>query len=114
MNAKAQQSGSSELATRSSAIPLGLRILAMFLRALFIGALVAITVRVSTPQSETLWSVHETPGDLVRLALGIAVCLWIVIHLFTLPKTVESYKRWVYLGLVIAPIALAAAIIVWR
>jgi len=75
---------------------------------------VAITVRVSTPQSETLWSAHETPGDLIRLALGLAVALWIVIHLFTIPKTVEAYKRWVYLGLVIAPLASAVAIIIWR
>ena len=98
----------------STKIPVSLRILAIILRALFIGALVAITVRVSTPQSETLWSVHETPADLVRLALGLAVCLWVVIHLFILPRTVEGYKRWVYLGLVIAPLASAVAIIIWR
>jgi hypothetical protein len=61
----------------STKIPVSLRILAIILRALFISALVAITVRVSTPQSETLWSVHETPADLVRLALGLAVCLWV-------------------------------------
>jgi hypothetical protein len=74
----------------STKIPVSLRILAIILRALFISALVAITVRVSTPQSETLWSVHETPADLVRLALGLVVCLWVVIHLFMLPRTVEG------------------------
>jgi len=42
------------------------------------------------------------------------VCLWVVIHLFILPRTVEGYKRWVYLGLVIAPLASAVAIIIWR
>jgi len=42
------------------------------------------------------------------------VCLWVVIHLFMLPRTVEGYKRWVYLGLVIAPLASAVAIIIWR
>jgi hypothetical protein len=98
----------------SAKIPVSLRILAIILRALFISALVAITVRVSTPQSETLWSVHETPADLVRLALGLVVCLWVVIHLFMLPRTVEGYKRWVYLGLVIAPLSSAVAIIIWR
>jgi TRAP-type C4-dicarboxylate transport system permease small subunit len=74
----------------SARIPTGLRIVAMFLRLVFMGALVAIAIRVSLPQSETFWSVHETPGDLVRLALGIAVCLWVAIHLFTLPKTIEA------------------------
>jgi len=80
----------------------------------FLGALVAITVRLSSPQSETIWTVHETPGDLIRLALGSAVCLWIAIHFFMFPKTAEAYRAWVYLGLVVAPLALATAIAVWR
>jgi hypothetical protein len=53
----------------------------MFLRLVFMGALVAIAIRVSLPQSETFWSVHETLGDLVRLGLGMAVCLWVAVHL---------------------------------
>ena len=80
---------------------------------LFIGALVAITVRVSSPQSESLASVYETPGDLIRLALGLAVCVWIVFHLFMLPRTAEGYRTWIYLGLVVAPLAWAIAIIIW-
>jgi hypothetical protein len=92
---------------------MGLRILAFVLRALFIGALVAITVRVSSPQSESLASVYETPADLIRLALGLAVSVWIVFHLFMLPRTAEGYKTWVYLGLVVAPLTWAVAIIVW-
>jgi hypothetical protein len=92
---------------------MGLRILAIILRALFIGALVAVTVRVSSPQSETIWSAYETPSDLIRLALGFALCLWIVIHLFMLPKTAEGYRSWVYLGLVVAPLAWAVAILIW-
>jgi hypothetical protein len=94
-------------------IPMGLRILAFVLRALFIGALVAITVRVSSPQSESFASVYETPGDLIRLALGLAVSVWIVFHLFMLPRTAEGYKTWVYLGLVVAPLAWAIAFIIW-
>jgi hypothetical protein len=92
---------------------MGLRILAFVLRALFIGALVAITVRVSSPQSESLASVYETPADLIRLALGLAVSVWIVFHLFMLPRTAEGYKTWVYLVLVAAPLAWAIAIIIW-
>src|SRR2546429_8024892 len=78
---------------------MGLRILAIALRALFIGALVAVTVRVSSPQSESLASVYETPGDLIRLAFGFAVCLWIVIHMLMLPRAAEGYRTWIYLGL---------------
>jgi hypothetical protein len=92
---------------------MGLRILAIILRALFIGALVAVTVRVSSPQSENLASVYESPGDLMRLALGFAVCLWIVSHLFMLPTTTEGYRTWIYLGIVVAPLAWAVAIVIW-
>jgi hypothetical protein len=94
-------------------IPVGLRISAIVLRALFIGALVAVTLRVSSPQSESFASVHETPGDLIRLALGFAVCLWIVIHLFMPPRTADGYRTWIYLGLVVAPLAWAVVVIIW-
>ena len=86
MSAKPQQLGPSDVGTPASTIPIGLRVLAIILRALFMGALVVVVARVSAPQSETIWSVYETPGDLIRLALGFAMGLWIVIHLFMLPK----------------------------
>jgi TRAP-type C4-dicarboxylate transport system permease small subunit len=113
MSAKPQQAGPFNVETPGATIPTGLRILAIVLRTLFIGALVAVTVRVSSPQSETFSSVHESPADLIRLALGFAVCLWIVIHLFMLPRTAEGYRTWVYLGLVVAPLAWAVAIVIW-
>jgi len=113
MSADPNQPGPSNVATPEPTIPLGLRIAAIILRALFIGALVAVTVRVSSPQSETLASVYETPGDLVRLALGVAVCLWIVFHFFMLPRTAEGYRMWVYLGLVLAPLAWAVVFLIW-
>jgi hypothetical protein len=113
MSANPQQTVPTSIGTPEATIPMGLRILAIILRALFIGALVAVTVRVSSPQSENLASVYETPGDLIRLALGIAVCLWIVIHLFMLPRTAEGYRTWVYLGLVVAPLSWAVAIVIW-
>src|SRR5260370_27258425 len=113
MSAKPQQLGSPSVGTPPSTIPMGLRVLAMALRAVFIGALVVVTVRVSSPQSETFSSVYETPGDLIRLALGLGVCLWIVIHLFMLPKDAEGYRTWVYLGLVVAPLALAVRCSIW-
>jgi hypothetical protein len=113
LGATPEQPSPSNGGTAAQSIPMGLRILAIVLRALFIGALVAVTVRVSSPQSESLASVYETPGDLIRLALGFAVCLWIVIHMFMLPRTAEGYRTWIYLGLVVAPLAWAVAIIIW-
>jgi hypothetical protein len=108
-----QQTGSSKVGMPAAATPMAVRILAIALRALFIGALVVVTVRVSSPQSESLVSVHETLGDLIRLALGFAVCLWISIHLFMPPRTAEVYRTWVFLGLVVAPLAWAVAFIIW-
>ena len=108
-----QQASPPNVGMPGPTIPIGLRILAIALRALFIGALVAVTARVSSPQSESLASVYETPGDLIRFALGFAVCLWIVIHVFMPPRTVEGYRTWIYLGLVVAPLAWAVVIIIW-
>jgi hypothetical protein len=47
------------------------------------------------------------------LALGFAVCLWIVIRFFRFLKTAEAYRTWVYFGLVLAPLAVATAIAIW-
>ena len=70
-------------------------------------------MRVSAPQSESIWSAYETPGDLIRLALGGAVGVWILFHLFMLPEDAEGYRTWVYLGLAVVPLALICAIAVW-
>jgi hypothetical protein len=72
--------------TEIAAIPKGLRILAMFLRALVFGALVAMIVHVSSPQSEAIWTIYDTPRDLIMLALGFAVCLGIVIRFSDFPR----------------------------
>jgi hypothetical protein len=97
----------------ASGIPAHLRIAGIFLRALFIGAMLVVTVRVSSPQNERIWSVYETPGDLIRLALGVTLCVWILAHLFMPPKDADAYRTWVYLGLAAVPFALICAIAVW-
>jgi len=96
-----------------SEIPFRLRIAGLILRAIFIAALVVVTVRVSSPQSETIWSAYESPGDLIRLALGLLVCVWIIVQMFTVPKDPEGYRTWLYLGLVAVPFAIICAIAVW-
>ena len=83
------------------------------LRALFIACLVVITLRVSMPQNETIWTAYDTPGDLVRMALGLAVCVWLVVQLFTPPKDAHHYRTWLYLGLVAVPFAAICLVAVW-
>ena len=83
------------------------------LRTLSIGILVVLVARVSSPQSQTIWSAYETPGDLIRVVVGLVACLWMLFHVFTLPKDAEAYRTWIYLGLAIVPFALVCVIALW-
>ena len=82
-------------------------------RTLFIGILMIITARVASPQMERLWTLLDTPGDVVRVALGFAVCLWLFVHLFILPKDLAGYRTWLYLGLVLLPLSAWCAFAIW-
>ena len=95
------------------AVPTRLRVAGIILRSIFVCALLVVTVRVATPQSETIWTIFDSLGDLIRVILGFVACVWIVAHLFMLPKDAEGYRTWVYLGLALVPLALACAIAVW-
>ena len=94
-------------------VPARLRIGGFAFRILFMGVLLVVTARVSIPQNEHVWSVYETPGDLIRLALGLAVCLVILVHLFRRPEDPEAYRTWFYFGVVAVPFALIFAIGIW-
>jgi Ca2+/Na+ antiporter len=82
-------------------------------RTLFIIALAVLTARVAMPQIEKIWSVFETPDDLIRVALGFALCAWCLVNLFILPKDAEAYRTWFYLGLAVLPLALLCTFVVW-
>jgi len=91
----------------------GLFIGGVAFRTLFIIALAILTARVAMPQIEKLWSVFETPDDLIRVALGFALCVWCLVNLFILPKDAEAYRTWFYLGLAVLPLALLCTFVVW-
>jgi hypothetical protein len=95
---------------RPSAI---VRIAGMAVRTLFLVILTIATARVASPQIENYWTVYETPGDLIRIALGFAVCFWCVVNVFRLPKDADGYRTWLYLGPAILPLALGCTIVVW-
>jgi hypothetical protein len=96
-----------------AAVPLALRAAGHAVRAAFIVALLAITIRVSMPQNETIWTVYDTPGDLVRLLLGFVVCIWIASQLFRTSKDEHSYRTWLYFGLVAVPFAVLCLFAIW-
>jgi hypothetical protein len=83
------------------------------LRAAFIILLLIATVHASLPQSETIWTVYETPADLVRLALGLAVCVWGAVQLLTLPKDVHAFRTWFYVGLLAIPFLIICIVGTW-
>lgn len=93
--------------------PTYMRIGGIALRTLFLIALAGMTLRVSIPQNEHVWSVQETPGDLIRLALGLTVCVACLVQLFKLPKDPESRRIWFYFGLVAVPLTLVFAAGIW-
>lgn len=96
-----------------SDIPPWLRIAATVLRTIFLALLFTLTVRVSMPQSETIWTAYETPADLVRLVLGLAMCLWLASQLLGGPRDIQGYRTWLYLGLVAVPFTIICLIAVW-
>jgi hypothetical protein len=97
----------------ASHIPTWQRIAGLTFRSVFILSLVALTLIVSLPQNETIATAYDTPNDLVRLALGIAVCIWLVVQLFRLPRDAAGYRTWSYLGLVVVPFALICLFALW-
>jgi hypothetical protein len=96
-----------------SDLPPRLRWTGIVLRTTFIGLLMVLILRVSQPQSETIWSAYETTGDLVRLALGLGACLWMMAQVFSLPRDADAYRVWVYLGLIGVPAAMLLVAITW-
>jgi hypothetical protein len=97
----------------ASNVSLVLRIAAVLLRTAFIGTLFVLTLRVSMPQNETIWTAYDTPSDLVRLLLGVVVCIWLVVQLFYGPRDAHGYRTWLYLGLVAVPFTIILLVAVW-
>jgi hypothetical protein len=62
---------------------------------------------------EHIWSLYETPGDLMRVALGFAVCVWLTVHIFILPKDAHGYLTWLYLGVALLPLSVLCAVAIW-
>jgi hypothetical protein len=89
------------------------RVLGMILRTVFIAALLVVIFHVSMPQSASIWTAYESPGDFVRLALGVIVCLWVGIQLFSMPIDPGAFRTWLYLGLAGIPFVIICLVGIW-
>jgi hypothetical protein len=113
ITARRSQGPTPDVQSRRPEVSASLRISAIVLRSLAIAVLLVLTWRVSSPQSETIWTAYETPGDLARLLLGAGVCLWLLVHLFMLPKDAAAYRTWLYLGVIVVPLGLILTVAIW-
>ncbi len=96
-----------------SRLPLHIRLGGIAVRTMFLIVLTVLTARVASPQIERLSSVYETPGDLIRVLMGVGVCAWFVVNLFILPRDAGAYRTWMYLGLALLPLSVLCAFVVW-
>src|SRR5580658_10559001 len=97
----------------SPEIPTWLLVAGAAVRVVFIACLLLITLRVSMPQNETIWTVYDTPGDLVRMVLGLAVCAWVSVQVFNMPTDARSHRTWVYFGMAAVPFAALCLFAIW-
>lgn len=97
----------------ASKSPSGLRITALSLRAAFIVILIVVTIRVSLPQSSAFLESYDNPRDLLRLLLGAAVCVWLLVQLFRTPEDAHAHRTWIFVGLVAIPVSLICLFAVW-
>jgi hypothetical protein len=96
-----------------SEVPAWQRFAGLTLRSVFIIALVVLTYRVSLPQNETIATAYDTPNDLIRLLLGLAICIWLVVQLFRVPRDPAGYRTWFYLGGAAVPFAIICLAYIW-
>jgi hypothetical protein len=90
-----------------------LRIASYAMRTVFIVALLVVVLIVSWPQNETIWTVYDTPGDLIRLTLGLIAFAWVAIQIFAMPEDDHAHRVWLYLGLAAVPFALVCILAIW-
>jgi hypothetical protein len=90
-----------------------LRTAGIVARALFLVALTILVARVASPQHIGRTWFDMSLGDLVRAALGLIFCGWMLAHVFILPKDDAAYRTWIYLALAAVPLAIVWAIAIW-
>src|SRR6202045_5443441 len=90
MNLQEKQTGS--VRKSDPRPPLSIWIGGVAVLLLFLILLTVLTARVASPQIERLTSLYETPGDLVRVLMGLGVCSWFIVNLFILPKDAGAYR----------------------
>jgi hypothetical protein len=89
-----------------------LRIAGVAARSIFLLAIVVVTAHVAMPQ--TMGSIAQASlGDVTRVALGAAACIWMARQIFTFRRDAHDHKTWLVLGPVLTALLAVCAIAWW-
>jgi hypothetical protein len=94
-------------------LPVSIRVGGTIVRSLFLIVLTVMTARVASPQIEKFRTVLETPGDFIRVVIGVCVCAFFVVNVFILPKDPGAYRTWLYMGVALLPLSVLCAFVIW-
>jgi hypothetical protein len=77
----------------------GFNVAGIFFRSAFIIAFGLGALWASLPADRDISAIPGLPAaDLVRVGLGVVVCLGALIQTFNLPKDDQAYRTWTYIG----------------
>jgi hypothetical protein len=96
----------------SAPVPKYLRVAGAFVRSLFIVTLMAVTWSLSMPLKATGFE-HFSTGELIRVAIGVLICIGMILELPRQPRDVEGYRTWVFIGAGAAFVWLVFAALKW-
>ena len=84
----------------------------LLFRSLFIVAFALGVLWSSLPADGGFAILTKLPTpDLIRVVLGIIICIAAVVHVFIRPRDEEAYKTWAYIGVACVSVLLAFAAI---
>jgi hypothetical protein len=91
-----------------------LRVAGVTARSIFLLAVIVVTAHVSAPQTMgRLTQALSSPGDVVRVALGAAACLWVAWQLFHFRRSAHDHKTWLMVGPPLTALLVICAIAWW-
>jgi hypothetical protein len=47
------------------------------------------------------------------LVFGFAICVWLALQLFIVPKDAGAHRTWLYLGLAVVPFVVICIVGIW-
>ncbi|MGA2126292.1 MAG: hypothetical protein ABSG76_09080 [Xanthobacteraceae bacterium] len=94
------------MATRRQVVPIHWKIAGTLCRSAFLIIIMLVTAHISLPGSmSSAVFTHLAAADFIRAAIGIAVCVFLLVQLFRRPQDEHGYKAWTLIGLALAAVA---------